>query len=111
MFRDVKEVTSRTVLREQPDGLKVVKVEQLGEVRIMWRTVQFKTLLTVTEDARDPDNLSTHFELIRSVCILAHSIHSDSGSVQAVSPFSCVLIFASMPGLLSSECACLMVLN
>ena len=70
VFRDIKRVTSRTVLSEQPDGLKVVEVEQMGEVRILWRTVQFRTLLKVTEDARDPEELTTAFDLIRSVCRL-----------------------------------------
>ncbi|KAK9795571.1 hypothetical protein WJX73_003470 [Symbiochloris irregularis] len=66
IFRDIKKVTSRTVLKEDTDGLKVVEVEQMGEVRILWKMVQFRTLLKVTEDARDPENLSTQFELIRS---------------------------------------------
>ena len=75
VFRDVKEVLSRTVLTEQ-DGYKVVEIEQLGEVRIMWHQVQFKTKLTVTEDGRDPDNLTTIFELISSVRPSLSECHS-----------------------------------
>lgn len=71
IFRDIKKVTSRTVLEEDTKGLKVVEVEQMGEVRILWKMVQFRTLLKVTEDARDPENLTTQFELIRSVSLLA----------------------------------------
>eukprot|EP00884_Botryococcus_braunii_P014079 jgi/Botrbrau1/22672/Bobra.0132s0016.1 len=66
IFRDIKEVTSRTVLDDSTPGLKVVEVEQLGEAKILWLTQRFRTLLKVTEDARDPKKLVTTFSLIRS---------------------------------------------
>jgi hypothetical protein len=45
------------------------QVEQLGEAKILWLTQRFRTLLKVTEDARDPQKLTTSFALIRSVGI------------------------------------------
>jgi hypothetical protein len=44
-----------------------LQVEQLGEAKILWLTQRFRTLLKVTEDARDPKKLVTTFALIRSV--------------------------------------------
>ena len=69
-------MTSRTVLREQTDGLKVVEIEQLGEVKILWHAIQFRTRLNITEDPRNPELLTTTFELIRSVSyILFAALH------------------------------------
>lgn len=67
MFRDIKRVTSRKVIQNDPAGLKVVEIEQLGETWLLWMHVEFRTRLTVTEDSRDPNNLRTYFELISSV--------------------------------------------
>ena len=44
-----------------------VQIEQLGEVKILWHAFEFKTLLEVLEDARDPGNLVTQFKLLHSV--------------------------------------------
>lgn len=66
VFRDIKRVTSRKVIQNDPAGLKVVEIEQLGETWLLWMHVEFRTRLTVTEDSRDPNNLRTYFELISS---------------------------------------------
>ena len=44
-----------------------LQIEQLGEVKILWHMFEFKTLLEVLEDARDPANLVTTFKLLSSV--------------------------------------------
>lgn len=67
IFRDVKRVTRLTVMRERPLGLRIVELEQLGEVRILLKKLRHRTLLKLTEDYRDPGNLSIHFDCIRSV--------------------------------------------
>lgn len=57
-------------------GHGVFQVEQIGEAKILWLTQRFRTLLRVTEDARDPSRLMTSFDLIRSV-----SCHAQLGLV------------------------------
>ncbi len=42
-------------------------MEQVGESRILWRRQEFATLLNVVEDSRDPEHLTTSFELVQSV--------------------------------------------
>ncbi|KAI8477292.1 MAG: hypothetical protein J3K34DRAFT_515945 [Monoraphidium minutum] len=65
-FRDIKRVGFRKVLRSEP-GYKLVEVEQVGALRIMWGLERtFSTLLRVEEDARDPACLVTTFDLVRS---------------------------------------------
>lgn len=66
VFRDIKKVTSRQVIREDPDGYRVLEIEQLAEVKVLWRPVQVKTALLVTEDPRDPEDLKIDFKLRHS---------------------------------------------
>lgn len=65
VFRDIKALGYRKVLQDA-DGLKVIEVEQRGEIRVLFKTHYFSTFLTVTEDCRDPDLLTTSFTLIQS---------------------------------------------
>ncbi|MEW5307089.1 MAG: hypothetical protein WDW36_009507 [Sanguina aurantia] len=65
LFRDVKRVGNRSVLSTAP-GLKVLEVEQLGELKVMWMVRAYSTTLKVVEDSRDPDLLITQFDLERS---------------------------------------------
>ncbi|KAK9826878.1 hypothetical protein WJX81_002946 [Elliptochloris bilobata] len=66
VFRDIKRVSSRRVLELDPSGRKVIEIEQVGESRILWRRQEFVTLLTVVEDSRDSERLTTSFELVQS---------------------------------------------
>ena len=43
------------------------QVEQVGETRVLFKKRRFSTFLHVDEDGRDPDNLVTSFQLVRSV--------------------------------------------
>ena len=43
------------------------QIQQVGESRILWRRQEFATLLNVVEDSRDPEHLTTSFELVQSV--------------------------------------------
>ncbi|GIL81725.1 hypothetical protein Vretimale_1315 [Volvox reticuliferus] len=65
LFRDVKRVGARHVLKTEP-RYKEVQVEQLGDVRILWIHRTYSTWLHVIEDARDPENLRITFDLVKS---------------------------------------------
>lgn len=69
MFRDIKGVGQRKVKKEEP-GWKLLDVEQLGELRVLWIRRTFSTFLEVEEDQRDPEKLVTDFRLQHSVSIL-----------------------------------------
>ncbi|GBF94316.1 hypothetical protein Rsub_06938 [Raphidocelis subcapitata] len=65
-FRDIRKVGYRKVLSNRP-GHKIVEVEQVGSMRILWGLERsFTTLLRVEEDSRDPSCLLTKFDLVRS---------------------------------------------
>ncbi len=69
-------------------------MEQVGESRILWRRQEFATLLNVVEDSRDPEHLTTSFELVQSVCrrrlrLCPHK--SIATSLFALANTSCVL--------------------
>ncbi|GIL58587.1 hypothetical protein Vafri_13524 [Volvox africanus] len=65
LFRDVKRVGARHVLKTEP-RYKEVQVEQLGDIRILWMYRTYSTWLQVVEDARDPEHLRITFELDKS---------------------------------------------
>lgn len=65
LFRDVKRVGDRKVLSSHP-GLKVVDVQQVGELRVLWIHRTYQTWLHVTEDSRDQSCLKIRFELMKS---------------------------------------------
>jgi len=70
VFRDIRAQTGRTVVKE--DGrVRVVRVEQEGEVRVLFRGVRFTTRLEVTEDETDEDALVAIFRLLHSP-VLSH---------------------------------------
>ncbi|KAL6748720.1 hypothetical protein V8C86DRAFT_2872269 [Haematococcus lacustris] len=65
LFRDVQRVGQRKVVTLEPN-FKVVEVEQLGELKILWVQRTFSTWLKVTEDCRDTGCLSVQFDLMHS---------------------------------------------
>lgn len=64
-FRDIKAVPYRKVVEQAP-GWKVVEVQQVGELRILWMRPLFSTHMLVEEDARNPAVLITKFSLLKS---------------------------------------------
>ncbi|GLI69824.1 hypothetical protein VaNZ11_014528, partial [Volvox africanus] len=65
LFRDIKRVGARHVLRTEPQ-YKEVQVEQLGDMKVLWIHRTYSTWLHVTEDARDPEHLRITFDLNKS---------------------------------------------
>ena len=65
LFRDIKCVRNRKILQESP-GLRVVEVDQIGELKIMKARREYTTRMTVTEDSRDPNNQTIEFRLLQS---------------------------------------------
>ncbi|GLC41311.1 hypothetical protein PLESTB_001076700 [Pleodorina starrii] len=65
LFRDVKRVGARKVLKTEP-GYKEVQVEQLGDVQVLWIHRTYSTWLHVVEDSRDPECLRITFDLVKS---------------------------------------------
>eukprot|EP01023_Acetabularia_acetabulum_P011794 TRINITY_DN15494_c0_g3_i1.p1 TRINITY_DN15494_c0_g3~~TRINITY_DN15494_c0_g3_i1.p1 ORF type:complete len:287 (+),score=43.13 TRINITY_DN15494_c0_g3_i1:103-963(+) len=67
IFRDIKEQQGRKVLFEDPEGLRIVEVKQLAELKILkFLNFTFTTLLRVTEDERDADEIKLSFEMVSS---------------------------------------------
>ncbi|GAX85838.1 hypothetical protein CEUSTIGMA_g13253.t1 [Chlamydomonas eustigma] len=66
LFRDIKAVENREVITSTR-GLKVVMVDQIGELRVLGIVRTFRTTLRVTEDERDSEGvLRITFELLKS---------------------------------------------
>lgn len=65
VFRDIHAQTGRTVLSSE-GGTRVIRVEQEGEVRLLFRGVRFTTRLEVTEDESDEQALVARFKLLHS---------------------------------------------
>ncbi|EFJ42728.1 hypothetical protein VOLCADRAFT_97186 [Volvox carteri f. nagariensis] len=65
LFRDVKRVGARRVLKAEP-GYKEVEVEQLGDIKVLWMHRTYSTWLRVVEDSRDPECLRIAFDLLKS---------------------------------------------
>eukprot|EP01025_Chloroclados_australasicus_P022373 TRINITY_DN2309_c2_g1_i1.p1 TRINITY_DN2309_c2_g1~~TRINITY_DN2309_c2_g1_i1.p1 ORF type:complete len:396 (-),score=66.14 TRINITY_DN2309_c2_g1_i1:1079-2095(-) len=67
VFRDIKEQLNRRVVFDDPRGVQVVQVEQIAELKVLpFVNLEFRTLLRVTEDQRNPDEITMIFQMLTS---------------------------------------------